>query len=107
MATTVAQTRVKRDDKKYIYYVKDGSVWQAPRRGSRGQKKAIKKWGTKADMDYSRFVYFVDRRGNVAKAARKGSKGGRRRRSSGGRKRRASTGRRKSTGRRRSAGKRC
>lgn len=105
MATIVAQVRVKRDDKKYIYYVKDGAVWQAPRRGSRGQKKPIKKWGHKTDMDYSRFIYFVDKHGNAMKTPRKGSKGGRHRRSSGGRKRKKSAGRRKSVGRKRS--KRC
>jgi hypothetical protein len=96
MATVIAHTRIKRDFKKYVYFVKDGAVWQAPRRGSKGQKKIVKKWGKPSDMDYSRHIYFVDKNGNVAAANRKNSKGKRRRSSGGGRKR-VSTGARKRT----------
>lgn len=102
MATVIARTRIKRDFKKYVYYVKGGAIWQAPRRGSKGQKKVVKTWGKPSDMDYSKNIYFVDKNGDVAAASRKNSKGGKRRRSSGGKKR-ASTGTRK---RRSSGGKR-
>lgn len=85
MAQVIARTKVKRDNSKFVYYVKSGAVWQAPRKGSRGKKKIVTRWGSPSDMDYSKFIYFVDRSGNVAQA----------RRSSGGRKRRRSRGRRR------------
>jgi hypothetical protein len=90
---TVAKTGVERDNDKFIYYAKKGKagrsrksrgeVWRAPRRGSKGgKKKLMATWATPA-MDYKRFIYFVDGKGNVASAKRKHSGG--RRRSRGGR----------------------
>lgn len=80
MARVIARTKVKRDNSKFIYYIKDGAVMQAPRRNSkgRGKKKIVAKWGTKRDMDYSKNIYFLDRQGNVAAATRRNSSGKRR-----------------------------
>lgn len=90
MAQVIAHTKIKRNDKKFIYYVKSGGVWQAPRHGSKGgRKKKLVQFGP-ARMDYSKKIYFVDGRGNVAAASRKNSSGGRRRKA-----RTASSGRQK------------
>lgn len=78
MARTVARTRIKRDNSKYVYFVKEGGVWQAPRRGSKGgRRKKLVQFGPKR-MDYSKSIYFVDGKGNVAAAPRKNSRGRRR-----------------------------
>jgi hypothetical protein len=80
MAHVIAHTHIKRDNKKHIYYVKAGAIWQAPRRGSKGgRKKKVVQFAAAKRMDYSRSIYFVDGRGNVAAAKRKNSSGGRRR----------------------------
>jgi hypothetical protein len=72
--SVIAGVRVKRDDKKFIYYVKsDASVWQAPRRNSKGKsgrKKQLAKFGTAKDMDYGKYIYFVNGKGQVARARR-------------------------------------
>jgi len=79
MARLVARTRVRRDNDRYVYYVKNGAVWQAPRRGSKGgRKKKVVQFAASKRMDYSKEIFYVDSRGNVAAARRKNS-GGRRR----------------------------
>lgn len=80
MARLVARTRIRRDNDRHIYYVKNGAVWQAPRRGSRGgRKKKVVQFAANKKMDYRRDIYFVDRKGDVMAARRRNSSGQRRR----------------------------
>lgn len=75
MTKIVAKTRIKRDSK-FMYYIKDGAVWQVPRKvkgKKKGTKKKLCQFGPKK-MDYSKSIYFLDKNGNVAAATRKARK---------------------------------
>lgn len=72
MAEVIARTSIKRDNN-LMYYVKsDGNVWATPRkRPGVAKGKARKIASTELTLDYSRFIYFIDKSGNVARAKRK------------------------------------
>lgn len=76
MARIIAKTRIKRDYSKFMYFIKEGAVWQVPRKvkgKKKGTKKKLVQFGAKK-MDYSKNIYFLDKNGNVAAAARKARK---------------------------------
>lgn len=73
MATKIAKLKIKRE-KNRMYFVKNGSVFSVPRAGSRGKRKKVATFGTKASMDYSKQIYFLDKDGDVAVAKRKNAK---------------------------------
>lgn len=66
----VAETGLKLDYKNFMYFVKNGGVWQAPRKGTRGKRKKLVQFGPK-DMDYTDYLYYVGRDGNVVATKRK------------------------------------
>lgn len=72
MATKIAKLKIKRE-KNRMYFIKDGAVVSVPRAGSRGKRKKEATFGTKASMDYSKQIYFLDKDGDVAVAKRKNS----------------------------------
>lgn len=73
MATKIAKLKIKRA-KNRMYFVKNGSVFSVPRKGTKGKRKKEATFGTKASMDYSKAIYFVDKDGDVAAAKRKNRK---------------------------------
>ena len=72
MAETVAKLGVKRDNN-YMYFISKGDVWRVPRKkpgqASKGKKESVARAGI--DMDYSRYVYFLDGNGDIARANRR------------------------------------
>jgi len=71
----VANTRIDRENDRYVYFVKNNAIYQAPRRGSRGQRKKVVQFGPSKPMNYSKSIYYVDGRGNVRSVSRKNSRG--------------------------------
>ncbi len=66
----VKKTGVKRDDKNFLYYIKQGQVWQVPRKQP-GQRKGKPKMlvDVGIEMD-SAFIYFLDKAGDVSRTKR-------------------------------------
>ena len=61
---------IKRDND-LMYYVKNGDVWATPRKrpgASKGKARKIADAGI--EMDYSKFIYYLDSDGDVASKAR-------------------------------------
>jgi hypothetical protein len=78
MAKKLLLLKIKRDPQR-MYYVKNGAVWSVPRKRpgvKKGQKRVENKFGTSADLDYSKNIYFVDKAGDlcVAPRAKRGGK---------------------------------
>jgi hypothetical protein len=72
MAKKLVKTGIKRD-KDHMYYIKAGAVWAAPmkRKGKKaGKKTKVVQFCKPGEMDYSKNIYFVDKQGDVAVAAR-------------------------------------
>jgi len=71
MAEKVAKTNVERDDKNYIYFIKDGAVWRVPRKqpGQTGKGKREKVVDAGVEMDTA-YIYFLDKDGDVARSKR-------------------------------------
>lgn len=73
MAKKLLLLKIKRDPQR-MYYVKNGAVWSVPRKRpgvkAKGQKRVEVKFGAKADLDYSKNIYFVDKAGDLCVAAR-------------------------------------
>ncbi len=70
MAQKVAKTGIKRDDKKYLYYIKKGAVYQVPRKQPGAKKgKSTKVVDAGIEMDTA-FIYFLDKDGDVSRAKR-------------------------------------
>ena len=70
MAQKVAKTGITRDDKKYLYYIKGGAVYQVERKqpGARkGKSKKVDDAGIEMDPGY---IYFLDKDGDVSRARR-------------------------------------
>jgi hypothetical protein len=70
MAEKVAKTGVQRDDKNYLYFIKQGAVWRVPRKQPgvpKGKPEKIADAGI--EMDYS-FIYFLDKDGDIARSKR-------------------------------------
>ena len=70
MSDKIARLGIERDND-LMYYIKNGDVWATPRK-QKGQPKgkAQKVAATGLDLDYSRFLYFLDGDGDVARKAR-------------------------------------
>lgn len=70
MSDKIARLGIERDNDK-MYYIKDGDVWAVPRK-QKGQPKgkAEKIAPVGLAMDYSRYLYFLDSDGDVARKER-------------------------------------
>ena len=70
MSDKIARLGIERDNN-LMYYIKNGDVWATPRK-QKGQPKgkARKIAETGIELDYSRYIYFLDGDGDVARKAR-------------------------------------
>lgn len=70
MSDKIARLGIERDNN-LMYYIKNGDVWAVPRK-QKGQPKgrAAKVASTGLEMDYSRYIYFLDGDGDVARKER-------------------------------------
>lgn len=76
MSDKIARLGIERDND-LMYYIKNGDVWATPRK-QKGQPKgkAQKIAATGIELDYSKFIYFLDGDGDVARKARAVGGGG-------------------------------
>ncbi len=66
----IAKTGIKRDND-LMYYIKNGDVWATPRKKPNQPKgKAAKVAAAGVEMDYSKYLYFLDSDGDVARKER-------------------------------------
>lgn len=70
MSDKIARLGIERDND-LMYYIKNGDVW-ATNRKQPGQPKgkAHKVASLGLDLDYSRYIYYLDSNGDVARKAR-------------------------------------
>jgi hypothetical protein len=69
-AEKVFKAGVKRDND-LMYYIKGGDVWAVPRkRPGEPKGKATKVVNSNIEMDYSKYLYFLDGDGDVARKER-------------------------------------
>jgi hypothetical protein len=70
MSDKIARLGIERDND-LMYYIKNGDVWAVPRK-QKGQPKgkAQKVAATGLEMDYSRYIYYLDSDGDVARKER-------------------------------------
>jgi len=81
MGEKIAKLGIKRDND-MMYYIKGGDVWATPRKKPGQPKgKAAKVAAAGIDMDYSKYLYYLDGDGDVARKERQ--VGGSKRKSSG------------------------
>ena len=81
MGEKIAKLGIKRDND-LMYYIKNGDVWATPRKKPNQPKgKAAKVAAAGVEMDYSKFLYYLDGDGDVARKERQ--VGGSKRKSSG------------------------
>lgn len=81
MGEKIAKLGIKRDND-MMYYIKNGDVWATPRKKPGQPKgKAAKVAAAGVEMDYSKFLYYLDGDGDVARKERQ--VGGSKRKSSG------------------------
>ena len=78
MSDKIARLGIERDND-MMYYIKSGDVWATPRK-QKGQPKgkARKVADAGLELDYSKYIYFLDSDGDVARKARALGGGGRR-----------------------------
>src|SRR6188474_2427045 len=70
MGEKIAKTGIKRDND-MMYYIKSGDVWATPRKKPGQPKgKAAKVAAAGIDMDYSKYLYYLDGDGDVARKER-------------------------------------
>jgi hypothetical protein len=70
MGEKIAKTGIKRDND-LMYYIKNGDVWATPRKKPGQPKgKAAKVAAAGVDMDYSKYLYYLDGDGDVARKER-------------------------------------
>ena len=70
MAEKVAKTGVSRDND-FMYFIKKGDVWRVPRKKPGQPKgKAEKVASAGIEMDYGKYIYFLDSDGDIARQAR-------------------------------------
>ena len=70
MAEKVAHTGVKRDNKNYLYFIKDGAVWQVARKQPgvpKGKREKIVEASFSMDPAY---LYFLDGEGDISRSKR-------------------------------------
>jgi hypothetical protein len=81
MGEKIAKLGIKRDND-MMYYIKGGDVWATPRKKPGQPKgKAAKVAAAGIEMDYSKYLYYLDGDGDVARKERQ--VGGSKRKSSG------------------------
>src|SRR5438445_8878962 len=70
MGEKIAKLGIKRDND-MMYYIKTGDVWATPRKKA-GQPKGKEGKGAPAgiEMDYSKYLYYLDGDGDVARKER-------------------------------------
>ena len=70
MGEKIAKLGIKRDNN-LMYYVKGGDVWATPRKQPGQPKgKAAKVAAAGIEMDYSKYLYYLDGDGDVARKER-------------------------------------
>jgi hypothetical protein len=70
MGEKISKTGIKRDNE-LMYYIKGGDVWAVPRKKPGQPKgKAVKVAAPGIEMDYSKYLYFLDGDGDVARKER-------------------------------------
>lgn len=70
MGEKIAKTGIKRDND-LMYYIKTGDVWATPRKKPGQPKgKAQKIASAGIEMDYSKYLYYLDGDGDVARKER-------------------------------------
>lgn len=70
MGEKIAKLGIKRD-KNLMYYVKKGDVWATPRkRPGQPKGKASKIADAGIEMDYGKYLYYIDGDGDVARKER-------------------------------------
>ena len=70
MGEKIAKTGIKRDND-LMYYIKTGDVWATPRKKPGQPKgKASKVANAGVEMDYSKYLYYLDGDGDVARKER-------------------------------------
>lgn len=70
MSDKIARLGIERDNN-LMYYIKNGDVWAVPRKQKgRPKGKPQKVASTGLEMDYSKYIYFLDGDGDVARKAR-------------------------------------
>jgi hypothetical protein len=70
MGEKIAKTGIKRDND-LMYYIKGGDVWATPRKKPNQPKgKAQKVAAAGIEMDYSKYLYYLDGDGDVARKER-------------------------------------
>jgi hypothetical protein len=70
MGEKIAKLGIKRDND-LMYYIKNGDVWATPRKKPGQPKgKATKVAPAGVEMDYSKFLYYLDGDGDVARKER-------------------------------------
>ena len=77
MSEKIAKLGIERDND-LMYYIKNGAVWATPRKKPgqpKGEPEMIEDPGV--EMDYSKYIYFLDGDGDIARKER-ASGGGRR-----------------------------
>ena len=88
MGEKIAKLGIKRDND-MMYYIKNGDVWATPRKKPGQPKgKAAKVQAAGVEMDYSKYLYYLDGDGDVARKERQvgGSKRKSKAKKSGGKK---------------------
>src|SRR5947207_2257806 len=70
MGEKIFKTGIKRDND-LMYYIKGGDVWATPRKKPGQPKgKASKVADASIEMDYSKYLYYLDGDGDVARKER-------------------------------------
>ena len=70
MSDKIARLGIERDNN-LMYYIKNGDVWAVPRKQPGQPKgKPEKVAATNLDLDYSRYLYYLDGDGDVARKER-------------------------------------
>ena len=70
MGEKIAKLGIKRDND-LMYYIKNGDVWATPRKKPGQPKgKATKVAPGGVEMDYSKFLYYLDGDGDIARKER-------------------------------------
>ena len=70
MGEKIAKTGIKRENN-LMYYIKGGDVWAVPRKQPGQPKgKASKVAAAGIEMDYSKYLYYLDGDGDVARKER-------------------------------------
>ena len=70
MGEKIAKLGIKRDND-MMYYIKNGDVWATPRKKPGQPKgKAAKVEAAGVEMDYSKYLYYLDGDGDIARKER-------------------------------------